>query len=85
MNDSTFISDETVNLVLSILIRISHFQNIQETFDENKTLPIRNVLSFAVDDLIILDELNEAVILHNLRQRYANDIIYVCYFSFFFQ
>lgn len=31
-----------------------------------------------VDDLITLDELNEPVLLFNLKERYAQDKIYVC-------
>jgi len=50
--------------------------NGEDTFDETKILPIRNTLAMAVDDLITLDELNEAVILHILRLRYSHDVIY---------
>lgn len=31
-----------------------------------------------VDDLITLDELNEPVLLYNLKERYSEDKIYVC-------
>lgn len=37
-------------------------------------------LRIITDDLITLDDLTEPVILHNIKERYLKDIIYVCTF-----
>eukprot|EP01125_Pyxidicula_operculata_P015030 TRINITY_DN5079_c0_g4_i1.p1 TRINITY_DN5079_c0_g4~~TRINITY_DN5079_c0_g4_i1.p1 ORF type:complete len:1822 (+),score=626.20 TRINITY_DN5079_c0_g4_i1:45-5510(+) len=50
--------------------------------DETVTVKKDEVISYSedtletTDDLITLDELNEAIILHNLKERYKNDAIY---------
>ena len=44
---------------------------------KDQILPLLESSLKTVDDMISLDELNQAVILHNLRERYHRDEIYV--------
>jgi len=44
---------------------------------DTEMLPVTESSLNEADDLISLDELNEAVILHNLRSRFDRDVIYV--------
>lgn len=37
----------------------------------------KSVLDKSVDDLVQMDDINEAMIVHNLRKRFKNDQIYV--------
>jgi hypothetical protein len=37
----------------------------------------KSVLDKSVDDLVQMDDINEAMIVHNLRKRFKNDHIYV--------
>jgi myosin heavy subunit len=48
------------------------------TAEENQTLPVRTKTPIQdIDDLIKIDDLNEASVLHNLKKRYSQDKIYV--------
>ncbi len=38
----------------------------------------KSVLDKDVDDLVQMDDINEAMIVHNLRKRFKEDKIYVC-------
>lgn len=47
--------------------------------DESQTLPIRTKTPVQdLDDMIKIDDLNEASVLFNLKKRYSQDKIYVC-------
>lgn len=63
----------TPSLFVSFLL--TSLQEVVVKKDE--TLPFTESSLKEANDLISLDELNEAVILHNLRARYSRDIIYV--------